>query len=187
MPATQLYSVCPCSIKAQDFVVFCGGGSQAAHQQKITLRQIRRRCVLTHATLNLCPLRPVRPELRRLRPVHPELRRLRPVCPEFPRNALSNSMHLEPNQYTTFRHDILVKATLPLVHPDWSINTIGHHDLPLRDARFRGTPEYFLAQFIMVSRHLASHVTRHTVLSSSPSIFSSLIIALNIHIPRHPA
>jgi len=54
-------------------------------------------------------------------------------------------MHLEPNQYTKFRPDILVKATLPPVHPDWSINTIAHHDLPLRDARFRGTPVYFLA------------------------------------------
>ena len=105
------------------------------HQQKITLRQIRRRCVLTHATLNLRPLRPVRPEL------HP----LRPVRHEFPGNAHSNSMHLEPNQCTTFRPDILVKANLPLVHPDSSINTIAHHDLPLRDARFRGTPEYFLA------------------------------------------
>jgi len=86
----------------------------------------------------LCPLRPVRSELRPLRP-------LRPVRPELPGNARSNSMHLEPNQYTTFRPDISVKANLPPVHPDWSINTIAPHDLPLRDARFRGTPEYFLA------------------------------------------
>jgi len=131
------------------------------HQQKITLRQIRRRCVLTHATLNLRPLhpvrpelrplrllRPVRPELRPLRPVRPELcplRPLRPVRPELTGNARSNSMHLEPNQYTIFRPDILVKATLPPMHPDSSINTIAHHDLLLRDAHFRGTPEYFLA------------------------------------------
>jgi len=78
------------------------------HQQKITLRQIRRRCVLTHATLNLRPLRPVRPELRPLRPVRPELRplcplrpvrselsSLRPVRPELPGNARSNSMRPE--------------------------------------------------------------------------------------------
>jgi len=96
----------------------------------------------------LRPLRPVRPELRPLRPVRPELwplRPLRPVRPELPGNARSNSMHLEPTQYTIFHPDILVKATLPPVHPDSSINTIAHHDLPLRDARFRGTPEYFLA------------------------------------------
>ena len=121
------------------------------HQQKITLRQIWRRCVLTHTTLNLGPLHPVRPELFPLRPVRPELRPLRPlhplrpVRPELPGNARSNSMHLEPNQYTTLRPDISVKATLPQVHPDWSINTIAHHDLPMRDARFRATPEYFLA------------------------------------------
>jgi len=118
------------------------------HQQKITLRQIRRRCVLTHATLNLRPLRPVCPELRPLRPLRPELcplRPLRPVLPELPGNAPSNSMHLEPNQYTIFRPDILVKSTLPPVHPDSSINTIAHQDLRLKDARFRGTPEYFLA------------------------------------------
>jgi len=98
--------------------------------------------------LNLRPLRSVRPELRPLHPLHPvrpELHPLRPVRPELPGNASSNSMHLEPNQYTTFCPDILVKATLPPVHPDSSINTIAHHDLPLRDARFRGTPEYFLA------------------------------------------
>jgi len=123
-------------------------GIASIHQQKITLRQIRRRCVLTHATLNLRPLRPVRPELHPLRPVRPELcplRPLRPVRPELPGNARSNSMHLEPSQYTIFRPDILVKATLPPVHPDSSINTIAYHDLPLRDARFRGIPEYFLA------------------------------------------
>jgi len=77
--------------------------------------------------------------------VRPELRPLRPVHPELPGNARSNSMHLEPNQYTTFRPDISVKATLPPVHPDWSINTIAHHDLSLSDARVTGTPEYFLA------------------------------------------
>ena len=78
------------------------------HQQKITLRQIRRRCVLRPATLNLRPLRPVRPELRPLRPVRPELRPLRPlrpvrpelpplrlVRPELPGNARSNSMRPE--------------------------------------------------------------------------------------------
>jgi len=139
-----------------------GAGADIAllslHQQKISLGQIRRRCILTHATLNLRPLRPVRPELRPLHAVRPELRPLRlvppelcslrplrPVRPELPHNARSNSMHLEPNQFTIFRPDILVKATLPPVHPDGSINTIAYHDLPLRDARFRGTPEYFLA------------------------------------------
>jgi len=78
------------------------------HQQKITLRQIRRRCVLTHTTLNLRPLRPVRPEWRPLcpvrpelcpqcplRPVRPELRPLRPVRPEWPGNARSNFRHPE--------------------------------------------------------------------------------------------
>jgi len=123
-------------------------GSVNPHQQNITLRQIRRCCVLTHTRLNLRPLRPVRPELGPLHPVGPELGPLRPLCPvrsELPGTARSNSMHLEPKQYTIFRPDILVKATLPPVHPDSSINTIAHHDLPLRDARFRGTPEYFLA------------------------------------------
>jgi len=120
----------------------------ALHQQKITLHQIWCRCVLTYATLNLRPLHPVRAEMGPLCPVHPELRPLcplRPVRPELPCNARSNSMHLEPNQYTTFCPDILVKATLPPVHPDSSISTIAYHDLPLSDARFRGTPEYFLA------------------------------------------
>ena len=78
------------------------------HQQKITVRQIQRRCVLTHATLNLRPLCPVRPELRPLRPVRPELHPLRPmppelpplhplrpVLPEFPGNAHSNAMRPE--------------------------------------------------------------------------------------------
>jgi len=78
------------------------------HEQKITLRQIRRRCVLMYATLNLRPLRPVRPvlrplrpvcpelrPLRPLRPVRPELRPLRPVRPEVPGNACSNSMRPE--------------------------------------------------------------------------------------------
>jgi len=65
------------------------------HQQKITLRQIRRRCVLTHATLNLRPLRPVRPELRPLRPVHPELRPLRPLRPVRPELRPLRSVHLE--------------------------------------------------------------------------------------------
>jgi len=98
-------------------------------------------------TLNLHPLHPVRPELGPLRPVRPELGPrcpLRPRHPELPGNARLNSMNLEANLYTTFRPDILVKATLPQVHPDLSINTIAHHDFPLRDARFRGTPEYFL-------------------------------------------
>jgi len=50
------------------------------------------------ATLNLRPLRPVRPELRPLRPlrpVRPELRLLRPVRPELSGNARSNSMRPE--------------------------------------------------------------------------------------------
>ena len=121
---------------------------QDHHQQKITLHQIRRLCVLTHVTLNVRPLRPVRPELRSLRPVYPELCPLcplRPGYPELPGNARSNSMHLEAKQYITFRPDILVKATLTPVHLDSSINTIAYHDFPLRDAHFRGTPEYFLA------------------------------------------
>ena len=95
------------------------------HQQRITRHQIQRLCVLTHVTFYLRPLRPVRPEL--------------------PGKVRSTSTHLEPDQYTTFRPDLLVKATLPPVHPDSSINTIAHHDLPLRDARFRGTTEDFLA------------------------------------------
>jgi len=68
------------------------------HQQKNTQRQIWRHCVLTHATLNLRPLRPVRPELRPLRPLctmRPEFRPLRPVRPELPGNARSNSMRPE--------------------------------------------------------------------------------------------
>jgi len=68
------------------------------HQQKITLRQIRRHCILTHATLNLRPLRPVHPELRPLRPlrpVRPELRPLRPVRHELSGNAGSNYMRPE--------------------------------------------------------------------------------------------
>jgi len=45
--------------------------------------QIQHRCVLTHTTLNLRPLRPVRPELHPLHPVRPELCPLRPVRPEL--------------------------------------------------------------------------------------------------------
>jgi len=75
------------------------------YQQKITLSQIRRRCVLTHTMLNLHPLHPVRPELCPLRPLRPELRPmcpelspLRPMCPVRPElhgNAPSNSMRPE--------------------------------------------------------------------------------------------
>ena len=46
-------------------------------------------------TLNLRPLRPVRPELRPLRPVRPELpgnARSNSMYPEFPRNAGSHPM-----------------------------------------------------------------------------------------------
>jgi len=53
---------------------------------------------MTDATLNLRPLRPVRPELRPLRPlrpVRPELRPLRPVHPELPGKARLNSIHPE--------------------------------------------------------------------------------------------
>ena len=55
------------------------------HQQKISLRQIRRPCVLTHATLNRHPLRPVRPEL-------PGNARSNSMRPEFPCNAGSHPM-----------------------------------------------------------------------------------------------
>jgi len=58
------------------------------------------------------------------------------------------------------------------VHPDSSLNTIAHHDLLLRDANFRGTPEYFLAYF-MISRHLALHLAIHDATNCS------LIITLN--------
>ena len=60
------------------------------------------------------------------------------------------------------------------MHPDSFLNTNAHHDLPLTEARFRGTPEYFLAQFIVVSRHLALNVTRQILLpqlSHTTSIF----------------
>jgi len=63
------------------------------HQQKITLRQIRRRCVLTQATLNLRPLRPVRPELRPLSPLRPVLPELRPLRPVHPDSSLNTIAH----------------------------------------------------------------------------------------------
>jgi len=62
------------------------------------------------------------------------------------------------------------------VHPDSSLQTIAHHDLPLRDARLRGTPEHFVAQFIMVSWHLASRTYLHT---RRDKLFSH-------HHPQHP-
>ena len=43
------------------------------HQQKWTLRLIRRRCVLTQATHLLRPMGPVRPDLRCNAPPHPTL------------------------------------------------------------------------------------------------------------------
>jgi len=43
------------------------------HQQKRTLRLIRRCCVLTQATHLLRPMRPVRPDLRSNAPPHPTL------------------------------------------------------------------------------------------------------------------
>ena len=63
-----------------------------------------------HATLNMCPLGPVHPELRPLGPVRPELCPLHPlgplgpmgpvhplrsVGPELPGNTYSNSMRRE--------------------------------------------------------------------------------------------
>ena len=60
------------------------------HQQKRTLRLIRRRCVLTQATHLLRPMRPVRPDLRYNAPPHPTLpdatwqRSLRPDAPWRP-------------------------------------------------------------------------------------------------------
>jgi hypothetical protein len=51
------------------------------HQQKNTLRQIRRRCALTQATSLLRSLRPVRPEFRCNARKHP-------VLPVLPGNAL---------------------------------------------------------------------------------------------------
>ena len=52
------------------------------HQQKRTLRLIRRRCVLTQATYFLRPMRPVRPDLRCNAPPHS-------TPPELPRNVPS--------------------------------------------------------------------------------------------------
>ena len=92
------------------------------HQQKITLRQIRRRCVLTHVTLNLRPLRPVRPELRPLRPlrpVRPELRPLRPVRPEL------RPLHpLRP-----VRPELLGNARSNSMRPEFPRNA-GSHPMP---------------------------------------------------------
>ena len=53
---------------------------QPLHQQKLTLRLIRRRCVLTQETSFLRPVRPVRPVLRRNHPLLP----LRPGPPSNP-------------------------------------------------------------------------------------------------------
>jgi len=100
------------NIRIRIKIYSAGQAGGVVHQQKITLRQIRRRCVLKHATLNLRPLRPVRPELRPelrplrpvrpelrplrpLRPVGPDLRPLRPMRPELPCNACSKSMRPE--------------------------------------------------------------------------------------------
>jgi len=47
--------------------------SEMLHQQKRTLRLIRRRCVLTQATHLLRTMRPVRPDLRCNAPPHPTL------------------------------------------------------------------------------------------------------------------
>ena len=68
------------------------------YQEKITLGQIRRPCVLTYTTLNLSPLHPVCPGLPPMCPVHSELRPLhplRPGGPELPGNTCSNSMRPE--------------------------------------------------------------------------------------------
>jgi len=54
----------------------------ALHQQKQTLRLIRRRCVLTQATYFLRPMGPVRPDLRCNAPPHS-------THPELPRNVPS--------------------------------------------------------------------------------------------------
>jgi len=54
----------------------------ALHQQKQTLRLIRRRCVLTQATYFLRPMRPVRSDLRCNAPPHS-------TPPELPRNVPS--------------------------------------------------------------------------------------------------
>jgi len=54
---------------------FRPGGSpgRGNHQQKRTLRLIRRRCVLTQATQLLRPMRPVHPDLRCNAPPHSTL------------------------------------------------------------------------------------------------------------------
>ena len=59
------------------------------HQQKLTLRLIRRRCVLTQATSFLHPVRPVRPELRRNHP-------LRPLRPDPPSNPTLRPDEISP-------------------------------------------------------------------------------------------
>ena len=107
-PVTLLSSPSYPTFTSKDILELRGRLPHILDQQKITLRQIRRRCVLTHETLNLCPLRPVHPELHPLRPVRPELRPLRPlrpvrpelcflrpVPPELPGNARSNFMRPE--------------------------------------------------------------------------------------------
>jgi len=57
-------------------------GNRIIHQQKRTLRLIRRRCVLTQVTYFLRPMRPVRPDLRCNAPPHS-------TPPELPRNVPS--------------------------------------------------------------------------------------------------
>ena len=55
------------------------------HQQKLTLRLIRRCCVLTQVTSILRPVRPMRPELRRnhpLCPLRPDRPSNPPLCPD---------------------------------------------------------------------------------------------------------
>jgi len=77
-------------------------------QQNAILRQIQWHCVLTLGTWILCPVRPVRPVLRR----HIWLRLVRP----------------ENHVYTRFRPDTCNQGTLPPMHPDLDFNTIAHQD-----------------------------------------------------------
>ena len=93
----QRCMLCECTIGIQQWCTFTDmpaqlwivpGGSLSympirrisTHQQKLTRRLIRRRCVLTQATSFIHPVRPVRPVLRRNHP----LRHVRPDPPSNP-------------------------------------------------------------------------------------------------------
>ena len=69
--------------------MFGEGREAIGHQQKLTLRLIRRRCVLTQATSFLRPVRPVRPVLRCNHP-------LRPLRPDPPSNPALRPDEISP-------------------------------------------------------------------------------------------